>query len=213
LTDLIEHLAIDGVRAAAAYGCRGWTAHHNTDIWAQANAVKGKAVWFLWPYAAAWLSLHVYEEYLFSNDNAFARERALPLMRGAAEFLLDWLQTQPDGTLQSSPSTSPENPFVAADGQPCGVSIGSESDIAMTRALWLACLDVAERLALDEPWLAEIRAALTCAELSNRTKPLAIIAHTVKGRGVSFMEDDNNWHYRIPNAEEFTAARKELGVV
>ncbi len=160
LTDLIEHLAVDGARAAAAYGCRGWTAHHNTDIWAQANAVKGKAVWFLWPYSAAWLCLHVYEEYLFSNDDVFARERALPLLRGAAEFHLDWLQTQPDGTLQSSPSTSPENLFVAADGQACGVSIGSEADIAMTRALWLACLDMAERLALDEPWLAEIRAAL-----------------------------------------------------
>lgn len=43
-------------------------------------------------------------------------------------------------------------------------------------------------------------------------KPVAIIAHTVKGKGVSFMEDDNNWHYRIPNAEEVTAARKELGL-
>jgi len=43
-------------------------------------------------------------------------------------------------------------------------------------------------------------------------KPLAIIAHTVKGRGVSFMEDDNNWHYRIPNADEVAASKKELGV-
>jgi transketolase len=42
---------------------------------------------------------------------------------------------------------------------------------------------------------------------------LAIVAHTIKGRGVSFMEDDNNWHYRIPNAEELAAARKELGLV
>jgi len=41
-------------------------------------------------------------------------------------------------------------------------------------------------------------------------KPVAIIAHTVKGKGVSFMEDDNNWHYRIPNAEEVAAAKKEL---
>ena len=41
-------------------------------------------------------------------------------------------------------------------------------------------------------------------------KPLAIIAHTVKGKGVSFMEDDNNWHYRIPNAEEVAAAHREL---
>ncbi|MEW5864878.1 MAG: transketolase [Pseudomonadota bacterium] len=43
-------------------------------------------------------------------------------------------------------------------------------------------------------------------------KPVAIVAHTVKGKGVSFMEDDNNWHYRIPTAEEVAAAKKELGV-
>jgi transketolase len=43
-------------------------------------------------------------------------------------------------------------------------------------------------------------------------KPVAIIAHTVKGKGVSFMEDDNNWHYRIPSAEEVAAAKKELGL-
>jgi len=43
-------------------------------------------------------------------------------------------------------------------------------------------------------------------------KPIAIVAHTVKGKGVSFMEDDNNWHYRIPTAEEVVLAKKELGV-
>ena len=44
-------------------------------------------------------------------------------------------------------------------------------------------------------------------------KPVALIAHTVKGRGVHFMEDDNNWHYRIPKAEEVEAARRELGLI
>ena len=43
-------------------------------------------------------------------------------------------------------------------------------------------------------------------------KPTAIIAHTVKGKGVSFMQDDNNWHYRSPNAEELQKARQELGL-
>lgn len=43
-------------------------------------------------------------------------------------------------------------------------------------------------------------------------KPVAIIAHTVKGKGVSFMEDDNNWHYRAPTAEEVVKAHKELGL-
>lgn len=43
-------------------------------------------------------------------------------------------------------------------------------------------------------------------------RPIALIAHTVKGKGVSFMEDDNNWHYRIPTADEVHAAHKELGL-
>lgn len=49
--------------------------------------------------------------------------------------------------------------------------------------------------------------------LPKSDKPVAVIAHTVKGKGVSFMEDDNNWHYRIPTAEEVIAAKKELGVL
>jgi len=43
-------------------------------------------------------------------------------------------------------------------------------------------------------------------------KPVAIIANTIKGQGVSFMQDDNNWHYRIPNAEELASALRELEV-
>jgi transketolase len=42
--------------------------------------------------------------------------------------------------------------------------------------------------------------------------PTMVVAHTIKGKGVSFMEDDNNWHYRIPTAEEVRLARAELGV-
>jgi len=44
-------------------------------------------------------------------------------------------------------------------------------------------------------------------------KPMAIVAHTVKGKGVSFMEDDNNWHYRIPNVDEVKKAKQELGLL
>ncbi|MBL9138294.1 MAG: transketolase [Verrucomicrobiales bacterium] len=43
-------------------------------------------------------------------------------------------------------------------------------------------------------------------------RPRAIVAHTVKGKGVSFMEDDNNWHYRIPKAAEVEEAGRQLGV-
>ena len=47
---------------------------------------------------------------------------------------------------------------------------------------------------------------------NSESKPLAVIANTVKGKGVSFMEDNNNWHYRIPNREEVDLAFNELGV-
>ena len=43
-------------------------------------------------------------------------------------------------------------------------------------------------------------------------RPVALVAHTVKGKGVSFMEDDNNWHYRIPKEDEVDAALAELGL-
>jgi transketolase len=69
-----------------------------------------------------------------------------------------------------------------------------------------------ESYEVDGHDFAEIKTALACADLPNRDRPLAVVAHTIKGRGVSFMEDDNNWHYRIPNADELATARKELGV-
>ncbi len=69
-----------------------------------------------------------------------------------------------------------------------------------------------ETYEVDGHDFAEIGAVLGRLEQAGRQRPLAVVAHTIKGRGVSFMEDDNNWHYRIPNAEEVEAARRELGL-
>lgn len=52
-----------------------------------------------------------------------------------------------------------------------------------------------------------------CSPYMGQQRPTMIVAHTVKGKGVSFMEDNNNWHYRIPTAEEVALARIELGVL
>ena len=46
----------------------------------------------------------------------------------------------------------------------------------------------------------------------NKCKPRVIIANTVKGKGISFMEDNNNWHYRIPNEKELEDALNELEI-
>jgi len=62
---------------------------------------------------------------------------------------------------------------------------------------------------IDGHNISEIIAALEKVEAGGG-KPIAVVAHTTKGKGVSFMEDDNNWHYRRPTAEEVEAARKQL---
>jgi transketolase len=69
-----------------------------------------------------------------------------------------------------------------------------------------------ESLEIDGHDFQQIRSALALAAADGRDRPLAIIAHTVKGRGVSFMQDDNNWHYRMPDDGELAAARRELGL-
>lgn len=48
------------------------------------------------------------------------------------------------------------------------------------------------------------------APVGDRDKPLCVIASTVKGKGVSFMEDQAKWHHGVPNAEQFAQAMKEL---
>lgn len=48
---------------------------------------------------------------------------------------------------------------------------------------------------------------------AEQQKPTMVVAHTIKGKGISFMEDDNNWHYRIPTNEEVRLAKTELGMV
>ena len=45
---------------------------------------------------------------------------------------------------------------------------------------------------------------------SESSRPKCVIAHTVKGKGVSFMEDDLLWHYRSPQGDEYAAALSEL---
>jgi len=52
----------------------------------------------------------------------------------------------------------------------------------------------------------------TLKKIKKSKKPTVIIANTIKGKGIKFMEDDNNWHYRIPNSLELILIKKELKI-
>ena len=161
---MLRDLSVNGAETAHTnYGARGWTAHHNADLWRQSapagNFGQGDPVWAMWPMAAPWLCQHLWEHYAFSGDDTFLRETAYPLMRGAAEFCLDWL-VEHDGHLITVPSTSPENKFTTPAGQHAAVSAASTMDMSLMRDLFANCLDAAAVLGRDDDLCAALRDAL-----------------------------------------------------
>jgi alpha-L-fucosidase 2 len=176
LFDLIEELSVNGRKTAEInYGCRGWTAHHNTDIWRLSAPVgdasrnwnqhhkdepwnpsepvggyySGFPKWANWPMGGAWLCQHLWEHYAFSGDEQFLRERAWPLMKGATEFCLDFLIDDGKGNLVTAPSVSPENEFTMPKGQKSGVSVASTMDMAIIWDLFTNCIEAAKILDVD----------------------------------------------------------------
>ncbi|OGV42393.1 MAG: hypothetical protein A2X48_19700 [Lentisphaerae bacterium GWF2_49_21] len=168
LFDLIGKLAETGEKVASEnYGCHGWTAHHNTDLWGHACPVgdygNGDPRWSCWQMGGGWLATHLWEHFAFSQDKEFLEGKAYPLLRGSAEFYLDWLVPgKIDGReyLVTAPATSPENAFIAPDGKHECVSISSTMDIGIIRELLADCSMAAEILGVDEDLRARIKNAL-----------------------------------------------------
>ena len=112
LFDLVTTLSRTGRRPAAElYGCEGWVAHHNSDIWGYPWPVGNTThdpKWAFWPMAGLWLLHHLWDHYRFGASDRFVRETMWPVLRGAAQFAVAWPVDAPDGTLATAPSTSPE---------------------------------------------------------------------------------------------------------
>ena len=148
------------VVARELYGADGWVAHHNSDAWAHAAPVgagRGDPAWANWSLGGVWLALHLWEHYAFSRDRAFLRAEAWPVLASAAAFALSWIQTDGERAW-TSPSTSPENHHVDADGRDRGVAVSATMDVALLRELAAVCRAGAAALGVDEPWVAELTA-------------------------------------------------------
>ena len=106
---MIRELTDQGAQVAKAhYGASGWVYHQNTDLWRVAAPMDGPS-WGAFSTGGAWLCTHLWEHYLFTGDADFLRA-FYPVLRGAAEFFLDFLVPHPRyGWLVTNPSTSPEN--------------------------------------------------------------------------------------------------------
>jgi alpha-L-fucosidase 2 len=168
LLDFIEQLAVNGAETARVnYGItEGWCAHHNSDVWAKTSPPGGyewdprsRARWACWPMSGAWFSTHVWEHYIFTGDTEFLKDKAWPLMRGAAQFLLAWLVEGPEGYLVTNPSTSPENVF-RVDGKEYQVSMATTMDMAIIRQLFESCLRAATTLGIEDAFTTQLKTAL-----------------------------------------------------
>ena len=164
LLDFTHSLAANGRGAASYYyGVqRGWNTGHNSDIWAMACPVglgTGSPSWANWTMGGAWLSTHLWEHWLFSRDRA-RLERDYPVLRGAAEFCLDWL-VERDGELITSPGTSPENIYITDTGVRGATLYGATADLAIIRECLTDAVAAARELGVDADFAAEAERALS----------------------------------------------------
>jgi len=186
LFDLMDSLVAPGGGIARKhYGAGGWVVHHLTDAWGFTAPADG--VWGVWPVGAAWLARHPWEHYSYSRDVTFLRQRAWPLMRGAARFILDFLVEAPAGTpvagrLVTNPSHSPENSFFMKDGVTKTMfTYGATMDLQIARDLLENCVEAARILGTDTALRLECEAALA------RLAPVRVSAET--GRVMEWVED------------------------
>lgn len=151
LFDLIERMRPNGRKTAQkVYGCRGFVAHHNTDMWGATHIEGNFMPGSIWPMGAAWLSLHLWEHYRFGMDERFLRERAYPVLKEAAEFFLDYLFEDEQGRLVTGPSVSPENKFIHSNGSVGTLCIGPSMDTQIVYTLFRACIEASLILQTDE---------------------------------------------------------------
>ena len=180
LFDYMDSLVASGERTARAhYGARGWVVHHLSDIFGFTTPADG--VWGIWPMGAAWLAQHPYEHYRFTGDETFLRDRAYPLMKGAALFLLDFLVEGPDGRLVTNPSHSPENSFRTPGGGTSMFTCGATMDLMIIHDLFTNCIEASTILGIDAGFRQELQTAL------DRLAPLQISTKT--GRLQEWIED------------------------
>ena len=147
--DLIDSTRSAGARVARSYyKARGFVVHHNTDIWGDAGPIDGLGGG-IWAMGAAWLSIQLWDSFLYSRDMDFLRGRAYPRLREVAEFLLDYLTPAPDGALVTGPSCSPENAYRLPDGTAAHLCMAPTMDIEITRAVFQRTTEAAELLGVD----------------------------------------------------------------
>ena len=158
---MIKDLSETGAKTAKdMYGCKGWVAHHNTDIWRIAGPVDGTP-WGMFPTGGAWMTTHIWQHYLYTGDKDFLKQW-YPVLKGAADFLLDYMQVYPAGGevkqaagwLMTVPTVSPEH---GPRGKNTNVTAGSTMDNQIAFDVLSQTLQAAKVLGEDEKYISNLK--------------------------------------------------------
>nr|WP_160719583.1 glycoside hydrolase family 95 protein [Bacillus sp. USDA818B3_A] len=156
LFDLIERMREPGRQTAKImYGCRGFVAHHNTDIWADTAPQDIYPPATYWPMGAAWLCLHLWEHYQFTGDEVFLK-KSYKTIKESVQFFLDFLIETKEGYLITSPSSSPENTYILPNGESGTLCMGPSMDNQILDALFNCCMKASEILSIDEEFRGQL---------------------------------------------------------
>lgn len=192
LMNLIKDLSVNGKKTAELhYNLKGWVAHHNTDIWGLTSPVgdfgTGDPVWANWQMGAAWLCSHVYEHYLYTGNKQFLQE-FYPVMKGATEFVIGFLDKNDAGYYELAFGVSPENQY-KYQGKNLAISAGTAMDLALTRELLNNCYQAAKALNQDPAFVKQLE------ELLPKLQPFRI---NDKGNLMEWSEDfeETDVHHR-----------------
>ena len=150
LTDFLERLQVPGsVTAAEMYNARGWTVHHLTDPFGRTAVMDG--VWGCFPMGGPWMTFTLFEHYNFTRDKEYLEEKAYPIMKSSAQFVLDFLIKDSKGQWVTVPSNSPENKYYdPLTAQTHDLTYGSTMDIQIITELFNNCILSTEVLGYDK---------------------------------------------------------------
>ena len=157
----IKDLAHHGAKTAeVVYGCKGWTAHTTANVWGYTPA-SSTIIWGLFPMAGSWIASHLWTQYEFTQDKQYLAETAYPLLKGNAQFILDFLAKDPkSGYLMTGPSISPENWFRTAGGEEMVASMMPACDRELAYEILSNCVQASEILNTDREFADSLRTAI-----------------------------------------------------
>jgi alpha-L-fucosidase 2 len=189
LLRMVKELSVTGVQTAKKmYAARGWMAHHNTDIWRATGAVDG-AFWGAWANGGGWLSLHLWEHYLYNGNNNFLAT-AYPVLKGAALFYVDFLIEHPTKKwLVMNPDMSPENAPKAHQGS--SLDAGTTMTNQIVFDVFSSTIRAAEILKKDKAFVDTLR------KMRDRLPPMHIGQHGQLQEWLDDIDDPNDRHRHI----------------